>query len=109
MDTERNYVNVLEIITKTFKPVLSNSKARVDQHNLAEFCIRIFLILPPSPFTQIITRMDVSTIFANVDELLDAHNAFLRDMEDVMSKSTGRIISNCFLDHVGWEAAGASQ
>lgn len=28
LETERNYVNVLDIITKTFKPQLANSKVR---------------------------------------------------------------------------------
>eukprot|EP01147_Barroeca_monosierra_P010411 gene10411-2542_t len=73
-ETEKNYVNVLDVITNVFKPILSRH-------------------------TKVISRVDINTIFSNVHELLDFHNAFLADLNVIMQKQTGRIVSSVFLDH----------
>ncbi|EGD78927.1 hypothetical protein PTSG_11799 [Salpingoeca rosetta] len=74
-ETERNYVGVLNTIANTFKPVMSKQP-------------------------KIISRVDINTIFGNVHELLDAHNALLADLNALMQKSTGRIVSSVFLEHM---------
>jgi hypothetical protein len=40
------------------------------------------------------------TIFGNTHELLDAHHAMVKDLEEVMGKTTGRVISTLFNHHV---------
>eukprot|EP00043_Microstomoeca_roanoka_P009973 m.95012 g.95012 ORF g.95012 m.95012 type:complete len:787 (+) comp14747_c2_seq1:104-2464(+) len=75
LETEKNYVKVLGTIANVFKPTMSSQP-------------------------KIISRSDINTIFSNVHELLDAHIALLADLDKVMSKSTGRIISSIFFEHM---------
>eukprot|EP00045_Choanoeca_perplexa_P000671 m.15423 g.15423 ORF g.15423 m.15423 type:complete len:783 (+) comp10462_c0_seq1:26-2374(+) len=71
-ETEKNYVGVLENIFNVFKPRLEKS----------------------------LSNGDVRTIFGNTHELLDAHHAMVKDLEDVMGKTTGRVISTLFNQHM---------
>lgn len=75
IQTERNYVKVLQTIIECFRATFAQN-------------------------SKVITKGDIRTVFSNIDELLDAHHALLADMEKVMSSSTGRMMSGCFLTHI---------
>ena len=111
-ETERNYVNVLNTIANTFKPTLSKQpKVRVrlfffsPPHALCTMDWQaLLLVLQPHTCTlahqKVISRGDIGVIFGNVHELLDAHNALLRDLDAMMQKQDGRVVGTIFLEHV---------
>eukprot|EP00038_Savillea_parva_P023433 m.40912 g.40912 ORF g.40912 m.40912 type:complete len:809 (+) comp6046_c0_seq2:199-2625(+) len=71
METEKNYVSVLDIIITKFKVTLSKSK-----------------LLKPD---------DVDCIFSNVEELYSVHKKFQSALEAQMASKTGRNVSKPFL------------
>eukprot|EP00047_Mylnosiga_fluctuans_P003769 m.230841 g.230841 ORF g.230841 m.230841 type:complete len:803 (+) comp12124_c0_seq1:82-2490(+) len=74
-DTERNYVRLLQMIIGVFvRTLASNSKA--------------------------VSKLEVATIFSNIEDLLSAHSIFLEHLDEKLASNTGRIVSGCFLDAI---------
>jgi len=74
VETEKNYVGVLDIIITKFKVALGKSK------------------LP---------RSDLDLIFSNVEDLYHVHNDFKGALEKEMGSRTGRKVSKPFLEYTG--------
>eukprot|EP00056_Hartaetosiga_gracilis_P004588 m.76390 g.76390 ORF g.76390 m.76390 type:complete len:651 (+) comp11879_c0_seq1:936-2888(+) len=75
LETEKNYVNILQKICNTFKPIMQ-------------------------AHPKLISRADINIIFSNIHELLDAHVPFLEELEGVMQKQHGRVVGVPFLNHM---------
>lgn len=70
METEKNYVGVLDVIISKFKVALTKSK---------------------------MPKADLDIIFSNVEELYDVHQSFQAALEKQMESRKGRNVSKPFL------------
>lgn len=46
-------------------------------------------------------RSDLKLAFLNIQDILDAHYAFLKALDEVMAHKDGRMISKLFMTYVG--------
>eukprot|EP00051_Salpingoeca_urceolata_P001684 m.43077 g.43077 ORF g.43077 m.43077 type:complete len:802 (-) comp11610_c0_seq2:431-2836(-) len=74
LDTERNFVKVLHSIVDVYHKHLSESKA--------------------------FSKLDVSTVFSNIAELLTSHKELITGLEKQMASTTGRMVSQVFAEHL---------
>eukprot|EP00730_Choanoeca_flexa_P003077 TRINITY_DN11282_c0_g1_i2.p1 TRINITY_DN11282_c0_g1~~TRINITY_DN11282_c0_g1_i2.p1 ORF type:complete len:820 (+),score=169.30 TRINITY_DN11282_c0_g1_i2:33-2462(+) len=72
-ETERNFVDVLKVIVNTFRQTLVDAKV-------------------PSATLEV--------AFPNIDELLVAHEAFLKALDETMGQQDGRMFSKLFMSHM---------
>lgn len=94
LDTERNYVNILNAIITVFAEPL---RALLDEHLEA---VRADPMKKAAPMYLDKTEMD--TIFGNVRPLAEAHEHIFRELQDLIENNwhESNLIGKVFVKHV---------
>lgn len=87
-ETEKTYVEVLEVLVHQMKPFLARSVAQhFADDSLADVAFKL-------------DRQTLDSIFLNLDVIMSLHQDILGKMSKMISKSTGRLMSACINEFV---------